>query len=123
MAKMVTKGVFSGNVNGSELNIESITEVTPTSYIVEHRGIGTKSGVRDEITDPGTVRTLTYLELRRATQAKAEAHRMREVTPIWKPKKTKSVRASSNYCPDCDGSGWYDGDECPACDGDGWRMV
>lgn len=121
MARMVTKGVFSGDVNGSELNIASTTEVTPDRVVIEHCSIGRNDGVRDEITDPATVRMLAYLEMRRATQVKAEAHRNRPVTPDFKTRRPAQIRRASIVCPDCDGSGVLKRKTCSACGGQGWR--
>lgn len=119
---MNKKGVFSGNVNGAELNIVSTTEVTPDRVIVEHCSIGRKDGVRDEITDPATVRVLGYLEGRRATQVKAEAHRNRPIKTNFKTRRPAEVQRASIVCPDCDGSGVLKRQSCLACDGNGWRV-
>lgn len=123
MDELVTKGVFSGDVNGSELNIVSTTRVTANRVTIEHESTRPGKVVRDEITDPREVRVLSRLEFRRAQLSAAEAYRHRPVQPNWKPSRQGYSKQSATFCPDCDGSGWFDGDVCPACDGDGWRIV
>lgn len=62
---------------------------------------------------------------RRIELMRIAAWRERFMRPV--PKPTPSGRRSKKIetrvvCPDCNGSGWLDG-ECPACHGDCWRVV
>jgi hypothetical protein len=118
-----SRGVFSGSINGKELNIVSSTQVHDDRVVIEHRSVDGKRGLRDEFQDRRTARIILYNELQKERIADAEAYRNSPCTPIFKSATPSPVKQSFRYCPDCDGSGWLNHDECPACNGKGWRVV
>lgn len=123
MGTSKSRGVFSGSINGKELNIVSSTQVHDDRVVIEHRSVDGKRGLRDEFQDRGAIRVLWYNELQKERIADAEAYRASPCTPIFKEVRSRAAVQSSRQCPDCDGSGWFRRDVCPACDGDGWRVV